>query len=98
MQIPTLSSINHNDGRVRLFQDGVRGEEWRWHYNIKDHLGNVRVVFSDLDRDLAIHNADEILEEYQYFPFGLSTEGPWNSIPEDEEENRYRYNGKGADS
>ena len=39
-------------------------------YNYTDHLGNVRVSYQDINNDGVIANS-EILEESNYYPFGL---------------------------
>jgi RHS repeat-associated protein len=70
-----------------------------WH---KDHLGNVRLTFADLNQDgiVAIvddastpHHDVEILQENDYYSFGLRYPGELcraDTTPV----NRYRYNGK----
>ncbi|MEP7268099.1 MAG: DUF6443 domain-containing protein [Saprospiraceae bacterium] len=65
---------------------------WRYEYNIKDHLGNNRISFSDINGNGSISNA-EVLQEQHYYPFGMAQEGPWmnNSSGDD---SRYTYNGK----
>ena len=55
---------------------------WPYEYAIHDHLGNVRVRFTD----------EGVIEgEHHYYPFGLEMEGEWNAGLDDA---RYRYNGK----
>lgn len=39
-------------------------------FNYTDHLGNMRLSYSDSDKDGAISNS-EIMEENHYYPFGL---------------------------
>ncbi len=84
-------SINAN---VRI---AMAGDEARTEYRHTDHLGNVRVSFSDLNDDgkIAITETGEITQENHYYPFGMSQAGYWysTSAPED----RYRYNGKELD-
>jgi len=56
-------------------------------YNLKDHLGNVRVTFDDTGK---------ILQENSYYAFGMTMNGLTyidNNIS-DEETNKYLYNGK----
>ena len=68
-----LVFIANEEGRA--VPDGSAAE-FRYEYNIADHLGNVRVTFSDLDRDGTI-NADpnaaiqEVLQTAEYYPFGM---------------------------
>ncbi len=62
---------------------------WRYEYNIKDHLGNTRVTFADLDNS-GIVTTLEILQQNHYYPFGANIEGlASGSAP-----NKYQYNGK----
>jgi RHS repeat-associated protein len=79
---------------AQLDQADCRILLWEWQYHLKDHLGNVRVTFSDADLNGVIDNATEIMEEYHYYPFGMQTEGNWQSTASAGDENRYRYNGK----
>lgn len=43
-------------------------------FNHTDHLGNIRLRYSDLN-DNGVIDANEILEENNYYPFGLRHEG-----------------------
>ncbi|MEL7196339.1 MAG: RHS repeat-associated core domain-containing protein, partial [Bacteroidota bacterium] len=64
----------------------------------KDHLGNVRLTFSDLDQDGAItvgsiyDPTNEIVLEKHYYPFGMDMTGAWFATVAPD--NAYRYNGK----
>src|SRR5690606_18900140 len=65
-------------------------------YQYKDHLGNVRLSYADCDGDGVINPATEILEENNYYPFGLQHKG-YNEIANScrsEEAEQYKYNGK----
>jgi RHS repeat-associated protein len=63
------------------------GEGFNLEYFMRDHLGNVRIVFGDPDRD---HEVD-VIQENHYYPFGMTmgdlafTSGLYN---------RYLYQGK----
>lgn len=48
-------------------------------YQYKDHLGNVRLSYADCDGDGVINPATEILEENNYYPFGVKHKG-YNQI------------------
>ena len=48
-------------------------------YQYKDHLGNVRLSYSDSNNDGAITASSEIVEESNYYPFGLKHKG-YNNI------------------
>ena len=49
-------------------------------YQIKDQLKNIRLSFSDSNRDGYIDIAQEIKEEKNYYPFGLQMQLPNNII------------------
>ncbi|WP_291285702.1 DUF6443 domain-containing protein [Flavobacterium sp.] len=59
------------------------GSSYKYIYQYKDHLGNVRLSY---DKTLAIQ------EENNYYPFGLKQEG--YNIVKKGVENKYKYNGK----
>ena len=59
-------------------------------YQFKDHLGNIRLSYSDTDGDGEISASSEILEENNYYPFGLKHKG-YNNVPLTN--HPYKYNG-----
>jgi len=61
---------------------------------IRDHLGNTRVTFRDLDGDGEVNpraSEGEIVQDNHYYPFGLSMNNPDYTTSADPE-NRYQYN------
>ena len=63
--------------------------------NHKDHLGNIRLAFTDHNEDGKVElldSASEITQQNDFYPFGMAHkgEGPFHG---DAESNRYRYNG-----
>ncbi len=79
------SHLNHiltTEGRIRK-EESV----FKFEYFIKDHLGNVRVVFGDNGSGNA-----ELLQEDHYYPYGMTLGGlSYNAgVPH----NKYQYNGK----
>jgi RHS repeat-associated protein len=44
-------------------------------YEYKDHLGNVRLSYADSNNDGSINPSTEIIEENNYYPFGLKHKG-----------------------
>jgi RHS repeat-associated protein len=84
----TLEAVYHDDGRLTPKEDG----SWQHEYVLRDHLGNTRVMFADMDNDQAV-DASEILQQNHYYPFGMNQEGAWDA-PTNTTENRYQYNGK----
>ncbi|MEL6969805.1 MAG: RHS repeat-associated core domain-containing protein [Bacteroidota bacterium] len=99
-----LHSINgHEDGReVKVYNDVPGGDiPSRLDYYHKDHLGNVRLTFSDINQDGAISVGsiydpnNEIVLEKHYYPFGLDMTGAWFATVAPD--NAYKYNHKELD-
>lgn len=65
-----IQTIHHIEGHYWPTQ----GNNYQAEYHIKDHLGSVRVRFSDLNRNGHI-TSSEVKEIKQYYPFGMS----WNT-------------------
>jgi len=76
----TLEAAYHSEGRV--LNNGY------WEYNLKDHLGNVRLVFIE---NTAANNV-YITQENHYYPFGMQMNGNW--AKNQNVKNDYLYNGK----
>jgi len=90
---PMIEAIYHPEGRV-FYTSATTS---RYEYSIRDHLGNTRLTFSDLNNnnkvDLTTTATNEVLQENNYYPFGLSTNGAWmNSATS--LDNLYQYNSK----
>ncbi|AZQ57275.1 hypothetical protein EJ994_17345 [Maribacter sp. MJ134] len=91
-----LQFFNHPEGYVT--PDGQGGYDYV--YNYTDHLGSVRLSYTDADNDGNIDPANEIIEENNYYPFGLlmrsatATVSPYgNSAAK-----RWKFNGKELDN
>ncbi|WP_062053188.1 RHS repeat-associated core domain-containing protein [Aquimarina longa] len=65
---------------------------YKYVYQFKDHLGNIRLSYKDANDDKLI-TQDEIIEEKNYYPFGLKHEGYNNTIV-DSENKHFTYVGK----
>ncbi|WP_062053204.1 RHS repeat-associated core domain-containing protein [Aquimarina longa] len=63
---------------------------YKYVYQFKDHLGNIRLSYKDANDDKLI-TQDEIIEEKNYYPFGLQHEG-YNFAVNGREHN-YGFNG-----
>ena len=77
-----------------MYYEGGTG---RYEYNIRDHLGNTRLTFTDKDGDGVIEISDdvettEVLQEKHYYPFGMAMDGQW--MANAGREDKYQYNGK----
>jgi RHS repeat-associated protein len=100
-----LESVAHAEGRV--YNTNVNSttanapEVLRYEYNLRDHLGNTRLTFTDKNNNKAVDvtntATNEILQENHYYPFGLAMQGPWmdDALALD---NAYQYNGKELNS
>jgi RHS repeat-associated protein len=91
------------DGRIVAVYDenGVNITGFRPEYWHTDHLGNVRLAFSDVNNNGRIEIEDdpgtleddtEIMQENHYYPFGMNQLGPWYETVAPK--NQYQYNGK----
>lgn len=63
-------------------------------YQFKDHLGNVRLSYSDKNGDNEIQSSSEIIEETNYYPFGLTHKGYNQKNDVLMKDYKYQYNGK----
>lgn len=84
----TLKFINHSEGYIQ--PDNQRDFDYVYQY--KDHLGNIRLSYSDTNNDGTV-DVSEIIEENNYYPFGLEHKGYNNVI--NGTENKYQtYQGQ----
>ena len=70
-----LTGFQYHNGRLKHFPHAegyvnVLEGRFRYVYNYTDHLGNIRLSYTDGDRNNQI-TTDEIVEENHYYPFGL---------------------------
>ncbi|WP_241448719.1 DUF6443 domain-containing protein, partial [Aquimarina pacifica] len=79
-----LQFIPTAEGYIEPDQEG-----FTYIYQYTDHLGNTRLAYSDKDNSGTI-SADEIIEENNYYPFGLSHRGYNNAI--NGRSHTYKYN------
>ncbi|MEM7369994.1 MAG: PKD domain-containing protein [Bacteroidota bacterium] len=79
-----LRFFSHDEGRAVKTDEG----NLRLEYNLVDHLGNVRVTFSDTSEAC---EGPVVLSEDHYYPFGLQM--PFLSETAGEVQ-RFKYNGK----
>ena len=75
-----LQFFPHSEGYVKPVVNNLNQiTSYLYVYQYKDHLGNVRLSYADCDGDGSINPATEILEENNYYPFGLKHQG-YNEI------------------
>jgi RHS repeat-associated protein len=84
----TLQYFNHPEGYV-----SYDGGQFNYVYNYKDHLGNVRLTYADLNNSGTIESSSEILKERNYYPFGLEHKG-YNSTVIGTENNYKTFQGQ----
>ncbi len=83
-----LEFFNHPEGYLEPNGTG----SYDYVYQYKDHLGNIRLSYSDRDNNGTINALTEIVEEKNYYPFGLQHKGYNNTITG--RKHNYGYNGK----
>ncbi|MCG8724248.1 hypothetical protein G1K63_12075, partial [Tenacibaculum finnmarkense] len=76
---PKLEFFNHPEGYVSPLDANDLSKGFKYIYQYKDHLGNVRLSYTDNDNNGVIDASNEIVEESNYYPFGLKHKG-YNSI------------------
>lgn len=82
-----LITIFAGDVRVAPVNVG-NNTYWKYEYSMKDHLGNVRVVFAAHS-----HGQPGLLQQTSYYPFGMTLQQQ-NFYSQNATENKYLYNGK----
>ncbi|WP_299312824.1 DUF6443 domain-containing protein [uncultured Aquimarina sp.] len=99
-----LKFFNHPEGYIEPINQNNLSQGYQYVYQYKDHLGNIRLSYSDKDNDGHIdvlrNDADvdgdndyahEILQEKNYYPFGLQHKGYNDLIVS---EHNHGFNGK----
>ncbi|WP_299117523.1 RHS repeat-associated core domain-containing protein, partial [uncultured Winogradskyella sp.] len=66
----TLKMLSHPEGYIE-----PGNKQFNYVYQFKDHLGNIRLTYADSDGNGTINSATEIIEEHNYYPFGLKHKG-----------------------
>jgi RHS repeat-associated protein len=73
-----LTFFNSEEGYVEPEFDLEKPDkivDFNYTYQYKDHLGNIRLAYADLDGNGNIDPLTEIKEENHYYPFGLKHKG-----------------------
>ena len=98
-----LEAVAHAEGRATYEANSTTSTQgaingFRYEYAIKDHLGNSRVMFSDMNGNGQVTET-EIIQVEHYYPFGMSQEGHPDSYRDAIiSETNYTYNGKELNS
>lgn len=93
-----LQTFPHAEGYVKTqfnYLGTTQIINYVYHYIYKDHLGNNHLVYADLNKDGTINPANEIIEENNYYPFGLKHKG-YNELPGNGY--KYKFGGKELNS
>ena len=83
--LPSFTTSSSSDFKAYIVNECDTLPKYLYHYIIRDHLGNTRVIFSDIDGD----GTANIVDKYDYYPFGLAFKNDQDSKSYD-----YKYNGK----
>ena len=91
-----LQFFNQPEGYVEPEDPTDYSLGFNYIYQYKDHLGNVRLSYSDANNNGSIEVTSdplttEIIEENNYYPFGLKHKGYNTNIVS---EHKWKYNGK----
>lgn len=91
-QNKTLKFMNTAEGYVEPNNQGG----YNYVYQYKDHLGNVRLTYSDSNGNGTIESDSEIIEENNFYPFGLQHKGYNNIVSANANSvaKNFKYNGK----
>ena len=87
-----LQFFPHAEGYVKRNTNNT----YLYVYQYKDHLGNIRLSYADVNANGTIQPASEILEENNYYPFGLKHKG-YNEVVNSnrsEAAEKYKFLGK----
>ncbi|MEQ6122704.1 DUF6443 domain-containing protein [Pseudotenacibaculum sp. MALMAid0570] len=89
-----LQFFNQAEGYVKASVSGS-SVTYSYVYQYKDHLGNVRLSYADSDGNGVISAQAEIIEESNYYPFGLKHKGYNNVVSANGNSvaQKFKYNG-----
>ena len=98
-----LKFFNHPEGYVDVvtittdsgppFYLPLISYEYDYVYNYTDHLGSVRLSYSDIDGNGSIDPSTEILQELNYYPGGLIQKG-YNNVVQGTQNKHKTYQGQ----
>ena len=91
-----IDGFQYVDGILSFFptvEGYFNAETQNYVYQYRDHLGNVRLSYSDANKNDKI-DVGEIIEETNYYPFGLAHQGYNEKNNTIGENYKYQYNGK----
>jgi RHS repeat-associated protein len=80
-----LDAIYHPEGRIVP----TGGNTYRHEYYMKDHLGNIRLTFADLNGNSVVDVPGDVLQENHFYAFGMEMNYNWLN----NSSNNYKFNG-----
>ena len=85
-----LKFFSHPEGYIELVN-----KSFNYIYQYKDHLGNIRLTYADSDNSGSINPNLEIIEENNYYPFGLKHKGYNDNVSANVNSaaRKFKYNG-----
>ena len=86
-----LQFLNTPEGYAEPIDVTNYNAGFRYTYQYKDHLGNIRLSYTDVNQNTGAISLS-IVEENNYYPFGLEHKGYNNVV--NGTEHPYKYNGK----
>src|SRR5690606_7122359 len=93
-----LGGFQYENNELKFFHqpEGFvqkENNQYIYHFIYKDHLGNNRLTYADLDGDGEV-TPGEIIEENNYYPFGLRHKGYNELATENPSGFKYKFGGK----
>ncbi|WP_281323488.1 DUF6443 domain-containing protein [Flavobacterium aestivum] len=97
-QTKYLGGYQYKDNVLQFFPtvEGYvepNGSSFKYVYQYKDHLGNVRLSYEDANGDGTI-TSSEIIEESHYYPFGLKHSGYNAVVTSTNPAQKYKFQGQ----
>ena len=62
-----IDQVHHEQGRYK----SIGTNTYRHEYTIADHLGNTRIVYTDVNNNGLVDQATDILDENHYYAYGI---------------------------
>lgn len=87
-----IQFISQPEGYIEPIDGNDLSQGFDYIFQYKDHLGNIRLSYKDSNNDGSV-DSSEIIEENNYYPFGLKHKG-YNNVVNGTENNFQTYQGQ----
>ena len=87
-----LKFFNQPEGYIAPKNENDLSQGFNYIYQYKDHLGNIRLSYKDASGTTT--PSLQIIEENNYYPFGLKHKDSNNMVTSTNPAQKYKYNGK----